>query len=458
VASLFAGFFPPDLSLSYLAALTVPLLQTVSMAAGGMLIACIIGLPLAMLVGAQVRGARLLYGLLSGLRAIPDLTLAILCVVVVGIGPAAGMLALAIFYAAMIGKVFADLFLAADWRPIEALRSVGATRLMVAFYGLLPITVTNLVSMGCYSFECAVRAAVIVGAVGGGGLGAELVGTINAFDYGRATTLIILLVILVSALDSLSWLLRRHPRAILPVIPFGLAALWTYWPETMALRHAATTIGAMFPPALPLRALQALPRLLLETVFIASAGTLLAAVLAMPLGLIAARNLVPAPVATATRMLLETLRAVPEVIWGLLLVTLVGVGPIAGVVALGLHSAGVLGKLYAECCENVRRPPVQALEATGASRLAVACYAILPLASGPVAIHTLFRLEWNLRAATVVGMIGAGGIGQALYNAQQLFFYDQMMAYVLVIWAIVLLSDALSNWTRHRLGWTAVMA
>jgi phosphonate transport system permease protein len=458
VASLLAGFFPPDLSLSYLAALTVPLLQTVGMAAGGMLIACMIGLPLAMVIGAQVRGARLLYGLLSGLRAIPDLTLAILCVVVVGIGPGAGMLALAIFYAAMMGKVFADLFLAADWRPIEALRSVGATRLMVAFYGLLPITVTNLVSMGCYSFECAVRAAIIVGAVGGGGLGAELVGTINSFDYGRATTLIILLVILVSVLDSLSWLLRRHPRTVLLLIPFGIAALWAYWPEALALRHAARTIGAMFPPALPLSGLRALPRLLMETAFIAGGGTLLAALLATPLGLLAARNLTPAPVAMTTRMLLEALRAVPEVIWGLVLVTLVGVGPIAGVIALGLHSAGVLGKLYAEACENVRRAPVQALEATGASRLAVACYAILPLASGPVAIHTLFRLEWNLRAASVVGMIGAGGIGQALYNAQQLFFYDQMMAYVLITWAIVMLADVLSDWMRRRLGWATVMA
>jgi phosphonate transport system permease protein len=75
-----------------------------------------------------------------------------------------------------------------------------------------------------------------------------------------------------------------------------------------------------------------------------------------------------------------------------------------------------------------------------------------------MAIHTLFRMEWNLRAATVLGMIGAGGIGQALYNAQQLFFYDQMMAYVLITWAIVMLSDALSDWTRHRLGWTLVMA
>ena len=413
MSSLIANFFPPNLSPSYLSALIVPLLQTVGMAAGGMLVACVVGLPLAMLIGAQIRGARALYAVLSVVRAIPDLTLAILCVVVVGIGPAAGMLALAIFYTAMIGKVFADLFLAADWRPVEALRTTGATRMMVAFYGLLPITISNLVSMGCYSFECAVRAAVIVGAVGGGGLGAELVGTIAGFDYPRATTLILLLIVLVSLLDSLSWVLRRHPRAILLLLPFGVAALWTWRPETVTLRHAAETIGGMFPPALALSAISQLPRLLMETVFIASAGTLFAAVLALPLALIAARNLVPMPIATVTRVLLETLRAVPEVIWGLVLVTVIGVGPKAGVVAL---------------------------------------------ASGPMAIHTLFRMEWNLRAATVLGMIGAGGIGQALYNAQQLFFYDQMMAYVLITWAIVMLSDALSDWTRHRLGWTLVMA
>ena len=456
--NLLASFFPPDLSLSYLAATIEPLLQTVGMAAGGMLIACVVGLPVAMLIGANVHGARMLYSLLSAVRAIPDLTLAILCVVVVGIGPGAGMLALAIFYTAMVGKVFADLLLAADWRPVEALRATGASRVAVALYGLLPLTINNLVTMGCYSFECAVRAAVIVGAVGGGGIGSELVGTISAFDYQRATTLIMLLVLLVSGLDSLSWLLRRHPRVILLLIPFGLAALWVYRPEVAALRHGAATIGAMFPPALPLSAIAALPRLLVETLFIAIGGTALAAVAAVPLALLSARNVVAMPVAAAVRVILETLRAVPEVVWGLVLVTLAGVGPIAGVLALGLHSAGVLGKLYAESCENVRRAPVQALEATGASRLAVACYAILPMASGPMAVHTLFRLEWNLRAATVVGMIGAGGIGQALYNAQQLFFYNQMMAYVLITWAIVMLSDALSGWTRRSLGWIAVMA
>jgi phosphonate transport system permease protein len=453
---LVAAFFPSDLSLSYIGAALVPLVQTVAMAAGGMLIACALGVPLAMLIGARVPGAQLLYGAISAIRAIPDLTLAILCVVVVGIGPAAGTLALAIFYTAMVAKVFADLFLTADERPLDALRATGGSRLSVALFGLLPLTVSDLVSMGCYSFECAVRAAVIVGAVGGGGLGTELVGTLNAFDYHRATTLIIILVLIVASLDSLSWLLRRNPSLTLWLVPFGLAALWAYRPETVALRHAASVIGAMFPPALPDEAVRQLPRLLAETIEIAVAGTALGAVLALPLALVAARNIVPLPAARAVHGLLEIMRAVPEVVWGLILVTAVGVGPVAGIFALGIHSSGVLGKLYAESCENVARAPVQALEATGAARISTAFFAILPLASGAISVHTLFRLEWNLRAATVVGMIGAGGIGQALYNAQQLFFYDQMMAYVAITWIIVVISDLLSDWTRRRLGWRHV--
>ena len=143
----------------------------------------------------------------------------------------------------------------------------------------------------------------------------------------------------------------------------------------------------------------------------------------------------------------------PEVVWGLVLVTVAGVGPVAGTLALGLHSAGCLGRLFAESFENVRPAPVLAIASTGASPLAVASYATVPLALGPLGVHTLFRLEWNLRQATVVGMIGAGGIGQALFEAQQLFFYRQMIAYLLITWAIVLIVDRLSEWTRTRVGW-----
>jgi len=158
---------------------------------------------------------------------------------------------------------------------------------------------------------------------------------------------------------------------------------------------------------------------------------------------------VPFAVVFATRRLLDAARAIPEVVWGLILVVTVGVGPLAGILALGLHSGGVLGKLYAEAFENVDSAPVAAIRATGATTGALLAFAVVPLAFGPIAVHTLFRLEWNVRAAAVVGMIGAGGIGQALFLAQQLFFYKTMVAYVLITWAIVMLGDALGERLRH---------
>ena len=132
------------------------------------------------------------------------------------------------------------------------------------------------------------------------------------------------------------------------------------------------------------------------------------------------------------RRLLEALRAIPELVWGLVLVSVIGTGPEAGIIALALHGTGSLGRLYAESFENIRTEPVHAIAATGARPLAVAGFAYLPLAVAPLAVHTLFRLEWNVRAATIVGVIGAGGIGEALYNAQQLFFYRQMAAYIVI--------------------------
>ncbi|MBV8299859.1 MAG: ABC transporter permease subunit [Candidatus Eremiobacteraeota bacterium] len=173
----------------------------------------------------------------------------------------------------------------------------------------------------------------------------------------------------------------------------------------------------------------------------------------MTWALVAARRLAPLGVVIAIRRALDVVRAIPELVFGLMPVVTVGIGPLAGALALGIHSAGVLGKLYAESFENVPRAPVDALAATGARALPIVAFGFVPLALGPLVVHTLFRLEWNVRAATVVGLIGAGGIGQALFQAQQLFFYKEMLAYVLVTWALVALADWLGERLRLRLGW-----
>ncbi|MBV8151049.1 MAG: ABC transporter permease subunit [Candidatus Eremiobacteraeota bacterium] len=441
---------PLDLSPHYLRALLVPMGQTVGMACAGVLLALALGVPAAIVVATRAPGHRVLSRTLAALRAIPDLTLAILAVVLLGLGPAAGIAALVVFYAAMIGKVYGEILETAPAAPIDALRATGAGRVAVAAFGLIPTTLNDLLSFGTYAFECAMRASIIIGAVGAGGIGTELIGAINALDYPRAATLILALIVLVTLVDGLGAAIRRHPRLALVIVPIGLGTLWLDRPQFFALTHAVWTFSRMLPPQLDATALARLPMLLAQTLAIAVFGTALGAVIGFLSAFFAARTIVPIAVVLATRRILDAARAIPEVLWGLILVVSVGVGPLAGILALGLHSGGVLGKLYAESFENVAAAPVTALVATGASKGATAAYAIVPLALGPLAVHTLFRLEWNMRAAAVVGMIGAGGIGQALFEAQQLFFYKTMAAYVLLTWFLVLASDALGERLRRR--------
>jgi phosphonate transport system permease protein len=450
------SFFPPDLSAPYLRALLLPIGQTIGMAAAGMLVAFALGVPLAVAIATRAPGHRLIVAALSSLRAIPDLTLAILAVVVVGLGPAAGIVALALFYTAMIGHVYGDLFLAANAAPLEALRATGAPRTAIAAFGLIPLTLADLLTFGTYAFECAMRASIIVGAVGGGGIGTEVVGALNALDYHRTLTLVLVLVALVAGVDTFGLLARRRPQLTLLLLPLGLLSLWLNRPQLFTVAHALHTFAGMFPPQLRGAHIASLPLSIGQTLAIAVGGTLLGAVLAFPISLAAAQRLVPFAIVAVVRGVLDIARAIPELVFGLVLVVSVGIGPLAGALALGLHSAGVLGKLYAESFDNVPNAPIASLASTGARPLPIVAFGFVPLALGPLVVHTLFRLEWNVRAATVVGLIGAGGIGQALYEAQQLFFYKEMFAYVLITWGLVALSDWLAERLRLRLGWNFV--
>jgi phosphonate transport system permease protein len=449
IFSLLPQFFPPFFSWNYLRALLIPAGETLEMAAGAMVVAIAIGLFTGIWVAAGFPGGRLVYGLLTAIRSIPDLTIAILCVVTVGIGPSAGMIALAVFYSAAAGKIFSDLLMSADIGTIDALRATGAGRLSVALFGNLPLRAKDILSFGVYEFECAVRASVIVGAVGGGGLGTEIIGTINVLDYHRTTTLILVLITLIAVLDRFAQIAKRKPAILWLILGLGVLSLWRNRPPMFAAAHAVSRFAQLLPPELPVDAVLQLPKLILETLEIAFGGTLIAAILALPMALCAARNLAPPAIAIPVRRLLEALRAVPEVVSGLILVSGAVIGPPAGVIALALHATGSLGRLFAESFENIPAAPVDAVAATGAGRIAVAGFAFIPLALPAIAIHTLFRLEWNVRAAAIVGIIGAGGIGQALFNAMQLFFYKQMAAYIVITGVLVWLVDYASRLVRR---------
>ncbi len=190
---------------------------------------------------------------------------------------------------------------------------------------------------------------------------------------------------------------------------------------------------------------------MLLTLQIALWGTLLAILIAVPLGLLAARNVAPVWIQQPVRRLLDLMRSVPDLVMGTVFVVAVGLGPFAGVMALAVNTGGVLGKLFSEAVEAIDPRPVEGVRAVGASRLEAVAFGVLPQVAPLWTSYALYRFESNARAATVLGLIGAGGIGQALFDSINSFNYRDTAAIVLVIVVAVSLIDLLSQALRSRL-------
>jgi phosphonate transport system permease protein len=205
----------------------------------------------------------------------------------------------------------------------------------------------------------------------------------------------------------------------------------------------------LFPPNVALAPSLVGPTL--ETAQMAIVGTLLAIMLAVPLGLLAARNLSPHPLLyAASRAVLNALRGINEFVFALVFVSAVGLGPFPGVLALAVHTAGMLGKFYAEAIEGVDPGPVEGIEATGANRLQTIRYAILPQVMPAVVAFNLYRFEVAVRSATVLGLVGAGGIGFQLMASMRLFKYRDVAMILVIILALVMLTDLASSRIRRR--------
>ncbi|MDG0853713.1 phosphonate ABC transporter, permease protein PhnE [Roseateles puraquae] len=189
-----------------------------------------------------------------------------------------------------------------------------------------------------------------------------------------------------------------------------------------------------------------------DTLAMSVAGTALTMVLSLPLALLAAPNTSPHPVVLrVARTLLASCRSVPEIILGVLFVAAVGFGALPGVLALALHSTGMVAKFYAEAIEHVDPKPLEAAIAAGASRLQVITHAVLPQVLPQLADITIYRWEYHFRASAVLGIVGAGGIGFELMAALRLIKYDEVSAILLAILACVLVVDGLGAALRRRL-------
>lgn len=216
-----------------------------------------------------------------------------------------------------------------------------------------------------------------------------------------------------------------------------------------SLGHMGAYAARFLQPDLSSEHLAAIGRGALETLAMSALGTLLAAIFGLLLALPAAGRF-GLPMQGLSRLLLNGLRAIPELVWAALMVLAAGLGPNAGTLALALHTAGVLGRLFAEALENTPKEPAEAIRLQGGSQVAAFCYGVLPNLFPQLLAYSLYRWENNIRMASVLGFVGAGGLGQMLYVSLSLFQEAQASTVILAMLALVFAVDALSGWTRQR--------
>lgn len=190
-----------------------------------------------------------------------------------------------------------------------------------------------------------------------------------------------------------------------------------------------------------------------QTLATALWGTVFALVVAFALAPFAARNLAPHPAAyRGAREILNFMRAMPDLLLALIFVAALGLGPLPGALAIGLHTAGFLGKFFAESLERVDRGVYEALAASGASRMQTVMYAGWPSIQREALGYTLYIFDRNVRMASVLGLVGAGGIGLALHDTLRLFNYGESAALILLLLAVILVIDNLSTWLRGKIA------
>ena len=229
--------------------------------------------------------------------------------------------------------------------------------------------------------------------------------------------------------------------SFLPAEMHRLPVLWTH------ADNMAEVIGEFASPNF--RYWRDYTTLLLETVQMAVWGTALSVLLGVPFGLLSSANLTPAWLRFPMRRLMDAARSINELVFALIFVSAVGLGPLAGVLALAVHTAGVLAKLYSEAVEAIDPRPIEGIRATGASHLQESVYGVIPQVLPLWISISLYRFESNVRSATVLGFVGAGGIGVAIYDTMRSFDFGAVGAILLMIIVVVSVVDIFSQYLRR---------
>jgi phosphonate transport system permease protein len=270
-----------------------------------------------------------------------------------------------------------------------------------------------------------------------------------------------------SALRDPAWWPRLFwsSAALVLLWPLLLATEFRPWLllDAASLRVTGRFVGSFFPPALQGDFLLLVARGTWRTVAIATAGITLALVIAVPMALLSTRVLsvsalsgrmaaLPAAARHVARALLIVLRSVPELVWALIFVRVVGLGPTSGVLAIALTYGGMLGKVYGDILESGEPLAAQTLLRNGGGRLQAFFYAVLPGSAPELVSYTVYRWECAIRSSVVLGFVGAGGLGQELDSSMKMFNGSEVATMLLVFMALVALADRVSAWLRKAMG------
>lgn len=223
---------------------------------------------------------------------------------------------------------------------------------------------------------------------------------------------------------------------------YRLPFLWT------DRENMASYLGDFFPP--DFRYWKLYLEEMIVTIKLALWGTALSIVVSIPFGLMSSENIAPWWIVQPTRRLMDACRAINEIVFAMLFVVAVGLGPFAGVMAVFVHTTGVLAKLFSEAVEAIEEGPVEGIRATGANKIEEIIYGVLPQIMPLWVSYSLYRFESNVRSATILGIVGAGGIGMVLYEAIRGFQYAQTCAIMIFIVVTVVLLDFVSQYLRKR--------
>ncbi|WP_338064883.1 phosphonate ABC transporter, permease protein PhnE [Tomitella gaofuii] len=457
-------------------------------------------------------GAR---GFIVLMRAIPDLILAIVFFRVFGLGALPGILAMGLHSIGMVGKLLADAIEDLDPGPRAAVQAAGGGRVQQVVVGVLPQLLPQIIATGLHRFDINLRTSVLLGYVGVGGIGLAIAESMRTLDYRRGMALALTVLVLCILTELVSGAFRRRllgtPRSRAPRgrsvgggalvgwadrvsggwvtggrrqdRPGGadgrrlsqpwdadrvrrylwgavvVALVFLAWRDAgvsvpgflTGLAELPSTALLFFPPDLSAVASTLWPELL-TTLQIALAATFLGAVLAVPIGLLAARNVAPSPAVHGTfRVLIVLVRGVPELILAIVFVVVTGLGAVAGTLALAIGAVGLLSKLVADSLEETDVAVQEALRANGAGRMQVFAAATLRQATPALVAHVLYLLDTNVRAATLLGVVGAGGIGYYLLNASRIVDFATVTTIVLMILGVVLVIEGLAVWLRRAL-------